>query len=217
MDDELKFRQNLKTNYQKLLDNGWDENSEIIYKLNQYGFRGDYPEQSSIVYLGCSFTFGIGLHETQIWCHHLNEYFNETGVNLGYPGGSLETCYRLAKYWVNRIKPKYVFLLEPPGRRLEFLGHGGTSKVFNILSAERLITKLFKQYLSSYEELQLYRHRNIDAIKMVCLENNSKFFRIHMDEDKNPITIEDFARDLAHFGPKTQYKIYQRFLEIFNK
>jgi hypothetical protein len=47
-------------------EQGWDQPGAITYKLNSYGFRADeFDGGPYLVALGCSFTVGIGIPESQ--------------------------------------------------------------------------------------------------------------------------------------------------------
>lgn len=65
---------------------------EVEYKVNSSGFRTkefkDIDWQNSIVLLGCSCTFGIGLAEDETIAYKLENLLGKTVINLGIPGGS---------------------------------------------------------------------------------------------------------------------------------
>jgi hypothetical protein len=59
-DTEELFIKNKKEKLKELKAGGW-LNTEIEYSFNSYGFRSEeFSTSSSILYLGCSFTVGIG-------------------------------------------------------------------------------------------------------------------------------------------------------------
>jgi hypothetical protein len=67
---------------------------KITYKVNSSGYRTrewkDINWKESIVILGCSNTFGIGLDEDETISYMLESKINRPVINLGYPSGSNE-------------------------------------------------------------------------------------------------------------------------------
>lgn len=60
-----------------------------IYRGNNYGFRADdFKEPADLVFAGCSYTYGSGLHEENIWGNILGKLFNMSTANLGIHGAS---------------------------------------------------------------------------------------------------------------------------------
>lgn len=72
-------------------------NKEIRYITNSNGYRA--PEWSaidwknSIVLLGCSMVFGVGVAEDETISHYLSEMLGKPVVNLGFPAGSNEIIF----------------------------------------------------------------------------------------------------------------------------
>jgi len=121
---------------QTLTEKGWDlrENwnpnyQEIVYNHNEHGFRCDSfsaESQLPILFLGCSFTEGIGLNLEDVWSYRLLEKIKEyKNINIPYwslaAGGAsidLQTLYLHA--FIDQLKPKYIFFLLPPLERRLF-------------------------------------------------------------------------------------------------
>lgn len=61
---------------------------DIEYKFNSHGFRCDefdLPSELPIVFLGCSFTEGIGVRQNETWSHLLLEKIKQkTNKNIPY-------------------------------------------------------------------------------------------------------------------------------------
>jgi len=98
----------------------------IIYDFNSHGFRTQEFELNSnkknVLFLGCSHTMGVGLRDTEVWAHHVSQFFDKTEYNcynLGIGGGSSDTVARLLTNSINYIHPKLVFILWPPLIRFE--------------------------------------------------------------------------------------------------
>ena len=114
----------------------WKDKS-IEYKFNNLGFRSDvdfHPKDHGAVFLGCSFTEGVGLPLEYTWGYHMSKYLDEPFFNLGIGGKGIHAAYRnlVNAHNYGLIFDK-VFLFAPPFYRYEF-----------IMSDN----KLFKYYLS---------------------------------------------------------------------
>ena len=131
-DSQVRFNENLAMPDKKkqLEAYGWYRNgkpTEILYRVNEYGFRGNSLSNERIaqlkgncvVFLGCSNMFGIGEFEKNTIPEKFKSVTGENVVNLGQPGGSLDACVRVAIHWIPRLQPKAIFLLHPPGLRRE--------------------------------------------------------------------------------------------------
>ena len=56
----------------------------VTYTLNAHGYRGDNIDDESdftVLVVGCSHTFGIGLDDTQCWPYHLKEFLKQNYKN----------------------------------------------------------------------------------------------------------------------------------------
>lgn len=74
----------------------------LRYTLNSQGFRcpewSDIDWSSSIVCMGCSMTFGVGVDDSDTWCHQLELITGRPVVNLGWPGASVGLM------WANSVE-----------------------------------------------------------------------------------------------------------------
>jgi hypothetical protein len=84
------------------------------YEINSLGFRGKVDTSTDVLGSGCSITFGIGVPENGRWTNILSNKMNKSVMNLGNPGGSVETiCNNIIQYCMNNKMPKEVFCLMP--------------------------------------------------------------------------------------------------------
>ena len=102
----------------------WKDRS-ITYNYNNLGFRSDFdfkPGMKGDLYLGCSFTEGIGLPNDCSWPSLMSKHLDTPGFNLGTGGYSIDSCFRhlIAAYNYGLIF-KNVFVLAPPPNRYEHL------------------------------------------------------------------------------------------------
>ena len=204
---------------------------DIDYRLNRHGFRG--PELTTrgvitVAALGCSFVFGLGVREEEVYHYHianrLRDTFNVNVVvhNLGINGGSMDTLARLVPMVLRNLKPDLVLINFPHRDRREHVSvFGKTMKllpgtVFDLDA--KLGEELFKHYqgLASEPDDLANMFRNYSAIKYqlrgtawmsTFLEAHTyELLQAHVDEQSCcgsfPVFV-DTARDHGHPGPQT--------------
>ena len=96
----------------------------IEYKLNNEKFRT--PDDFNLidegnVYLGCSHTFGIGLHLENVWSYKLNQKIGGKFWNLSVAGTGVVSHYRILKGYYKELKIKNIFHFAPKYPRFEFI------------------------------------------------------------------------------------------------
>lgn len=202
-----------ESNFKEASKLGWTKDS-ITYNIDSLGHRNDFElEQNQVynVYLGCSFTYGIGVPNEKTWVHVLNRNLQYPAFNLGVPGCGIDTCYRLLKYYIDKIKINSIFLFVPPLNRREIF----RNNKFNVYS---LWTPREFRIFSDPNDLELNCEKNIDAIKFLCYSNHIKFTFLHSDKSPlNDLIDKDMrARDLQHPGIEVHEKIAMEFFKELN-
>jgi hypothetical protein len=206
---------------------GWLEPGAITYKINTFGFRCEEfePNSNCVVALGCSFTLGIGLPVETIWPNLVGKELGLTVYNLAWGGNSSDTCFRLAEYWLPKLKPKAVFMLTPPASRFELLlSSSGPHKVEVFMPAAEIsynhgnYDNYLKHWYSEDENSRLNRRKNQLAIKgladdvgIPCFIYNAEDWMAHSREELG------YARDRMHAGPDGHEKLAKRILDDWRK
>ena len=185
--------------------NNWVE-AVIDYQVNSWGFRSelgfDLVEEPCIVALGCSFTFGVGLHEYQTWPSLLGKLMGVRVLNLGMPGHSLD----LNSLWLTLEghaihNPIAVCVLEPPNGRVSWMvQHPMTPDVYTHQMREvcrsnpnpRIISNLLLNSL-------VHSYKNYHTVKAWA---DRKGVPLLWNRNLLNPYVNSFARDLAHFGPE---------------
>lgn len=173
------------------------------YDLNDYGYRAshDYEDiiddENKIICLGCSFTFGIGLHESETWPYKLSKLIDCNYINLGFPGGSADYVLWQLFNILGKISYKKIFLLNPP------MGRSFTLKddEFSNKSGEMGCNESdLKQFL----------------IKEFIKNNKIEYLNYNVFGEYGDIQQFDFgvARDGVHYGERWQTEIAK---EFYNK
>lgn len=226
-DSEELYEKNLEEHRAQLEENGWiplppDERCvghrylynpknpalndwvELSYKINSYGFRcEEMPTEKkprSIITIGCSNTFGVGMPIGQIWPTLVGNTLRQRPYNLGFPGGSLDSAFRVLLAWLPKIRPSHVFLLEPPGVRYET-----HTKIFGISHSSINNPSPVGMRFEHEDEWELHREKTMRAIKSLCDQFDTPFFYMSYDSQLNKEIAEffetpDSARDLMHPG-----------------
>jgi len=209
-DSEELYLNNLKTNYDKLKDNGWINHS-FTYKYNSHGFRcNEFDASPSIVALGCSNTMGTGLPIEHTWSYILAENLNLTCFNLGVGGGANDTSFRLAYIWLELIKPKIVVLWNPHPDRIELLDETKNYTYQPINPDIRMPgSDWYKHWVSTSDNGELNKIKNSYAIAQLCKRLGIKFFSKEqiLTEDFPYVLGNDRARDLLHSGSQSNLNI----------
>lgn len=204
----LDFKENTK-NKSSLANNKKEYNIpwKYSYKLNKSNFRSiEFHENTEILALGCSHTFGVGVPIEFIWPTFVS---NLTGikdvVNLAITGSSVSLQVRLLANYINKYNaPKIVLCNFPDFNRYEMFDDFGRRKMGS--SNDANFEDFSKSLLSSYmQNLQA-----INFLESICKTNNIKLVwqcwskhvsigeRLSFSEEfltdtfKNFITIKDF-------------------------
>jgi hypothetical protein len=194
-DDEETYQKNLLARRDELIRLGWLDR-KITYKFNSVGHRGDEFQDGSIVFLGCSITFGIGLPLECIYPTVVSAALDLPCANLAVSGSSSDTAFRLAEYWLPKLKPKIVIMMAPDKSRLELLD----KEVSNFRVSDYTRHSIFYQkWLMNEENSRLNQLKNILAIKSICSELSIKFLPFTVEQDFCFVE-SDLARDLSHPG-----------------
>jgi len=146
------------TNKRKLLEKlRWTKHN-ITYTFNSNGFRA--PEfkknEPNIVFLGCSFTVGIGLNISDTFSHNVSQSLGLQNYNLGKGGGSNKTAFRVGHHWIPKLKPKIVVLMSPEITRSEIIMGG---KAINLSFTDGRDRKLKFRFFSKHTSIRENKHR----------------------------------------------------------
>lgn len=209
-DSEELYQKNLAENFEKLKQYNWID-QKIIYKFNRRGFRADEftPSEKSVVFIGCSHTLGVGLPIESTWPYIISSELNLKNYNLGIPGASNDTAFRLANYFIPQLMPDVVIFLSSDRSRVELHTINQQIKDINAWNYQADYTKNFmKDWLSNDINTDMNYLKNTLAIKQICNEYNIKY----LQEEFSNIPTLDKARDLQHFGITTNQHIAKMFL-----
>ena len=206
---ELNLQDEVKR--KKLKEYGWIDN-HFTYKFNSEGFRcGEFTTSDAIVFLGCSFTMGIGLPKDKTFASIVSDRLELECYNLGIGGSSNDTAFRLARYWVPHLRPRIVILMSPSHYRLEVKDK---HRYKNLIPSSTRFPKhtdpWYEDWILQEPNSILNQEKNHLAIAQICYLNNIKF--LYFDVNDHFFDPLDFARDLSHVGILTQQKCAEHVL-----
>ena len=157
---------------------------DFYYDLNKDGFRCDNFDTmkfdlKSVIYLGCSHTFGIGLPEEDVWTHKVHKQIEEKDdttynyINLSSSGNGIDTYMHLMPYF-KKFKPSYVISLTPDITRMIMpLEDGYLSKMGRWVVDDDTIMKHFpnNRLKTAYSNLLLAGDNFFEYKKQVIYNN----------------------------------------------
>ena len=236
-DNEEKWKTNCKKSPDSDMVKYYKKNP-IEYRHNNYGFRtpDDFNDVDiGNVFLGDSFTFGIGLRLEDLWSYKLSQKLGGKCWNLGQPGTSIGTAVRLMLGWKDYLKIDKIFHLINKYRRFEVM-KPDNSGVFTLASYNKRVNfydmkdysyswRFFVDVLSQDPHWHYYCESNLYTLKGIANELGCEYYPLYVDfkQDKKIIDKfinrqEDFinipARDTEHRDTGTQLYFYEKFLEM---
>ena len=209
-----------KKTREQLIKLGYTDQS-ITYKFNEYGFRTDHfhDKGNSIIFLGCSFTLGAGIRYQDTMANVVSKRLNLDCINLGVCGGANDTSFRLANYWIEKLKPSIVIFQPTEFSRLETFCEDHIPRLClpgPAFSEKNWFAIYFKNYLMYDENLKLNYDKNRLAIEQICQNNRIKFIQTY-DGDLRDWSKPDVGRDLAHPGVKSHQHMADIILKKINE
>jgi hypothetical protein len=175
---------------------------EVQYVYNEAGYRCDeftLESEFPILFMGCSYTEGVGLPPNEVWSHHIHtNIVNATGKtipywSLGKGGTSIDYAARCFYEYGPQLKPKYVFYLMSGISRREFCVETSkfqgwvpkskrnrfTSGLDNSTGNYDFITKLFLDPEFSIQQAQ----RSAMILNSVATTLNTNIFIFDLNTD----------------------------------
>lgn len=209
-----RFEENKRKNYDLLEKNKWLE-KKITYSYNSHGFRSEEFESNndSILFMGCSLTFGTGLPLEETYNYKIANKLKMKFFSVALGGSSNDTAFRFGYYYIPKLKPKLVVLASPEVTRLELCDNG---KILQYRSQMKIyqMDSFYKKWVLDDTNSSLNQQKNILALENICLKNNVKFVHFNAPEMflVDSVIKDDYARDLVHPGSMTHQIVSEKLL-----
>jgi hypothetical protein len=227
MDTEKLFLKNKQQNPRNISLNYYIENP-IKYELNNFGFRtpDDFnSKDEGNVFLGCSHTFGIGLHLENTWSYLLNQKIGGKFWNLSIPGTGIPTHFRMLLGYYKELNIKNIFHFAPKYNRFEFFVNASPTpyQVTNMDTWKSDFGKIYQESLTTQEQMHFTYDTHYRAIKSIADELKIGYYIIcdsmydNMNRKKSLLGSNVLeARDLMHFNVDVHQQICDRFYKFYN-
>lgn len=222
------------------------KSNPITYVTNNEVFRDsdlNYKPNEVDVFIGCSYTFGIGVSSEHLWVNKVSSYFDFPTINAGVPGSGPITQFRVLALLSRRFKIRRVYhYTDFYQSRFEWyksdllypeLGtymcatpsSDGTVPVVESLFNDRNRTLL--QLFAKNAIKGLCQDKGIELITCYNTETH-EFIRFYEDPDNIypefsfDYSLDFCARDILHLSVKFNHFIYLLYLsklgiEVFKK
>jgi len=229
MDTKKLFNENIKK-YPNDDSLNYYLKNPIEYKLNNYGFRTpddfNYEDEGN-VFLGCSYTFGIGHHLENIWSYKVNKHVGGKFWNLGIGGSGVMTHYRLLKELYKKIKIKNIFHYSKVYCRYEFFINNNpiSFNAGNITTDGKIIINenppvnmgdFLMDSLINKSQVEFMYDTHINAIKWLAHEIGCDYYlvnRCNFLGDEKSLK----ARDLQHNSVIQETELSEDFIKMYNQ
>ena len=225
MDTEERFKDNLKK-YPENKSLKYYLNNPIRYEQNKHRFRTldefDGKEKGN-VYLGCSHTYGIGLHLKDTWAYRVNQVIGGKFWNLGIPGSGIDIQFAAFARYYKKLNIENVFLyLRHTHRYIAFDPLVNFWSSIAIHDKKQMYRDLFdratfRNYLSE-EYNYLHTIGFLNALQNLCRESKIK---LHISTEttfnlKEYSQIPYEARDLMHMDIPNHIAVADMFIDLYD-
>ena len=212
-DSEKRYQTNLERCPGALETHNWI-GAEFTYTFNSHGFRCDeFTSEPSAVFLGCSYTQGIGLPVEHTWASIVAKHLGLACYNLGIGGTSNDTAFRLAYTWLEVIQPKLVVLCTPSPERLELLSADEIYELLPHTPKHHPGQDFYKHWIDNKNNAVLNRAKNVLAIEALCQQLGIRLITVKAELLFSTMYI-DLARDLMHPGRRSNAEFAQHVLQM---
>jgi hypothetical protein len=206
-DNEKVFKKNLK---KKKKENWLYKTKKISYQTNEQGFRNKPFEEvaweDSIVVLGCSNVFGVGLAVEDTLCFQLEKILNIPVVNLGVGGTGIDfACWNSLRLHNFYPRPKAIVQIwSSLGRYTDYNNH------------DHYVCYIPHQHSIHHRLNWTYRSLHYIESDKALWKNKAIYYEGSFFHD-NYFTMYDQARDLMHPGIKSNLAAAEKIAENLTK
>lgn len=212
-----------------------DPKKDWKYYINEYNFRNEWDlnsKKETIGFFGCSFTFGEGIHNDDMFVNIISKALDMNPINVGMGGAGLERTVRTFAAAAQVIDFDYaVFTLPAWSRQMHLTPQG---EIINIIPywPHNDYEKLNQLFTSVDEDFFINQAITyVNWISDIAKANNIKIVLSSWDHPLNELcklmfpeyTVNPFpniddkcARDKMHPGPKSQAAHAAQIIEAFN-
>lgn len=201
----------------KALEKKLNLDRDIKYSYNQAGLRGpNFDKDKPLdLFLGCSFTSGVGMEEDKIWPTLVAKELNITNyINAGWGGAGPEGIYERYIYFNFNYKLRNIFILSVSHARILHLDYD--NRVYHPVTSANLrdpenssykaipedIRNMYADKMIDWFYMSSVNLKNLSAIKYLAEQNGQNFYcSTKYLPRTTPLHYEGIiARDILHPG-----------------
>jgi hypothetical protein len=216
----------LSANLKKLADDWYYRTAEITYNHNSLGHRSIEPQNLNldnyILFTGCSHTEGIGLELEKTYPYLVAEQLGCDYYNLALGGSGIDAMMHNLSLWLGKVKerPKAIVVQWPDEARFLL-----TTKLVNKLQPIGMWSRdeEIKRFMAAGSFNGFFSSRKNIAYKFInSFNDDTKIVNVDINY-RAAETMENFillpcldrARDLVHFGIKSNQVLAKRISDTF--
>ena len=221
---EIEWRggRDIESNFElnaKKYDLSYYTRKPLTYSFNQYGHRcrdiGDVDLDNYILFIGCSHTEGVGNFIDDTYPYIVSNSLQMDYYSLGLSGSGIDVQLHNLFTWTLRVKkpPKLLvwqWTLEP---RVSIMNDIGELHCIGSWSDDRHNL----DFLMAADKINFSKTKREFAKSVI---SNLSFPVVQVDIFKNDDVLyyqrHDFARDLMHYGPKSNQVISSQLINHIN-
>lgn len=163
--------------------------NESGYRCDSFDFDSNDPRHKNILFIGDSFTYGVGIPQEEIWAYRVLEAFRKRlpqyrfrYLNVGRGGRSLDYCVRMAYVFSKHMRIHKIVILAPHPARTELMmtGYGPHDYIPNFISdetndkaREQLIN--WKAFADNPYFMAYNQNRNFALLESLCVSLKASF------------------------------------------
>jgi hypothetical protein len=212
------------------------EFSKFFTQLHNLHPVPDVQNQQHMLIVGCSHTYGTGIHYDDCYAKQLEKHYNIVSINLGIPGGNHTICSNNILQWIQSgRRPKFVVAQWPNAiRRVSWVGNiGQTENIGSCGTTFRSILRdseenFYADWLSSIISTNmLCKAMNIPIINLLLDNMEPRYFTplnfysidLHVDEKQPGRTwfFDAGASDGLHHSAVCHRKWAERLIGIIDE
>lgn len=208
--------------------NGWlDKSNEITYELNEHGFRSEsFRTKCKVLFNGCSQTMGIGLPLQMTWAGKVAEKLDVPYHSIACAGADWQHVCQRTLYWIPKLRPDLMILREPPIPRFNWWDQETVVSTAQFNGDELMECKIRQSRplvdIISDNNAIWYQYSMQMLIEKCCKDNDVQLLimsnnRISSVLSDNWDRATDYARDLAHKGPKENERFFKMVMRKLGK
>tara|TARA_A100001015_G_scaffold285335_1_gene352730 strand:+ start:2291 stop:3229 length:939 start_codon:yes stop_codon:yes gene_type:complete len=209
----------------------------VRYTLNSYGYRGlcepTASEHFTVLVIGDSHTFGMGLDDKQIWPSQFQKLLQQQYprcrvINLSLPGASNDYIARMIYTCMKIIQPDCVIPVYTYPNRREAIWDSGLMWQLNTTIPKNPVQAEYEEFQSWFMTInehtdyynQMKNHIFIESLCKDTILIASHVIKLGIFQHflASKIGYYDVARDCKHYGPvvhkKFAYYLYDKFCSM---